>query len=97
MTAPTSEAAPRIQRASTAMGSEVADGFIVMDIENGNYFSFNGTAAEIWRAIEAPVTEAQIVDRLCARFEIDPETCRTKVAAFVERLADARIATTTDA
>lgn len=79
------------------MGSEVADGFIVMDIENGNYFSFNGTAAEIWRAIEAPVTEAQIVDRLCARFEIDPATCRTKVAAFVERLADARIATTTDA
>lgn len=80
-----------LRRTSTVMGSEVADGVIVMDIESGSYFSFNETGSAIWRALEAPVTPEQIVVQLCDRFEIDAAHCRAKVSEFLDHLKQNRI------
>lgn len=84
-------ATTRLRRSPTAMSSELSDGFIVMDIENGHYFSFNETGSVIWRALENPVTEAEIVDALCDRYDISTDDCRARVAAFLERLGRFRI------
>ena len=81
----------RLRRSPTAMGSELADGFVIMDIESGHYFSLNETGSAIWRALERPVTKAEIVDALCERFEITADDCRPKVAAFLDRLGRFRI------
>ncbi|QDX25126.1 PqqD family protein [Sphingomonas suaedae] len=91
MTAIAPNASTRLRRSPTAMSSELPDGFVIMDIESGHYFSLNETGSAIWGALENPVTEGEIVDRLCERFDIPADTCRAKVADFLDRLGRFRI------
>src|SRR5690606_29067028 len=84
--------ARRLRRSATALGSQVADSYIVMDIEAGRYFSFNETGSAIWRALEEPVSEDEIVASLCDGFDIDPEQCRARIAPFLDHLLQCGIA-----
>ena len=77
---------PLLKRASTALGSELPTGFVVMDIRNGKYFSLNETASEIWRALEKPSAKSEIVALMGRQFEIDPEVCEEKTTSFIEQL-----------
>lgn len=59
---------------------------IVVNLASGHYFSFDGTAVEIWEALERAESGSAIVDRLKSRYEGDEEEMTKAVASFISDL-----------
>ena len=74
-------------RGAECVGTEVEDALVLLDLDGGSYFALNGPAADVWEALADPVTEAQLVDRLVAKYEVTPERCAGSVARLLDELA----------
>lgn len=61
---------------------------VLLHVGTRRYFRLNGTAAAIWRGIEAGADEAALVDSLVARFEVDRDEAEREVARVVRELRD---------
>jgi hypothetical protein len=60
---------------------------VLLHVGTKRYFRLNATAACIWRGLERGVAREQIVDELCARFDVTrPEAD----AAFGRQVAELR-------
>lgn len=86
-----------LQRAPAALYTELSDGFVVMDIKNGRYYSLNATASEIWRALETPICAADIAKSLCEQFAVEASQCEAKVQPFIDKLLSCEIVATVPA
>ena len=69
------------------VGAQIEDAYVMLDIEAGEYVSFNASATDIWAALEQPRTSAQIVAELCKRYTVAPETCTMAVNRVLTELA----------
>lgn len=67
------------------------DETVMLDAEAGTYFGVTGVARSIWDLLVEPTTPAAVVEALQSEYEVDAETCRTEVAAFLVQLADAEL------
>jgi hypothetical protein len=63
------------------------DGAVLLDLRKGKYFSLNGTGAEIWQALEAGSSVADIEGRLANRYGASPEEARSDINDFVRDLS----------
>lgn len=69
--------------------SEVIDGeTIVLNFDSGHYYSFNGSASEIWQHVAAGRPVAAVVERVALHFAVDATAIHGAVAGFVDRLAE---------
>lgn len=48
---------------------EIKGEVVVLDPERGKYFNLNKTAGEIWKSLKRPLTEKQITDKFCLKYE----------------------------
>ena len=76
---------PRWRRVDHVVSTQVDDGVALLDLDRGVYFVFNVTAAAIWSQLEAPLSEAAIVDSLTSEFDVAPEHCAKSVSAVLAR------------
>jgi hypothetical protein len=74
-------------RDAECVGTEVEDALVLLDLDGGSYFALNGPAADIWEALAEPVTQAQLVDRLVAKYKVTPEQCAVSVTRVLDELA----------
>jgi len=49
-------------------------------------YSFNGTAALIWRLLETPKTVTELTTAVAQEFEVEPERAERDVAEFVSAM-----------
>ncbi len=81
---------------SDYMLRNVAGYYVVVPIGEGT-LNFNGvinlneSGATLWKAMEADVTEADLVRALTSEYEVDEETAKTDVAAFVKKMKEANL------
>lgn len=68
------------------VGTQVEDQFVMVNIDGGEYVSLNATATAIWNALEQPVSEDAIVERLRGGFEVEPEQCAAAVTRVLGEL-----------
>lgn len=47
---------------------------VVINLENGSYFSLKGSAAELWRAVAAGVSMSELLHDLGSRYRLGDET-----------------------
>lgn len=47
----------------------------------------DGIGSEIWRLLDAPLTVAEICDRMMARYDVERDVCEKDVLAFLNDLA----------
>ncbi|MEM1399086.1 MAG: PqqD family protein [Pseudomonadota bacterium] len=75
--------------------SIVADLFdneaIIMNLNCGVYYTLSGTGAEIWVLIQAGHGSDEIVQNLCARYDLSETDCRADVDALVDQLLEKAI------
>lgn len=72
----------------------VVDGELVMlDARTSSYFGLDGIGTRIWDLLEAPRSVDDVCAVLIEEYDVDPETCRTEVLAFITDLLDAQLAT----
>ncbi|MGZ8158157.1 MAG: lasso peptide biosynthesis PqqD family chaperone [Methylobacter sp.] len=59
---------------------------VMMSIERGEYFGIGGVGPRIWELLAEPNTIGQLVDAICAEYDINETTCQADIIAFVEQL-----------
>jgi Coenzyme PQQ synthesis protein D (PqqD) len=76
------------QRSDDWIGSEIDESFVMVNIDSGNYVSLNVTANAVWKALESPSSEEDIVRDLTGQFDIDPEQCRNSVSLLLNKMSE---------
>lgn len=64
------------------------DEVIVLNMNNGNYFSLSKTSADIWKLIETGATVPAIVNAMKQRYDGNDSEVETAVTQFVNQLAE---------
>lgn len=77
-----------IRRTENVFTAPLEDTLLMMSVENGVYHGLNSVGARIWELLEQPTTEAAVIERLLAEFEVEPEICTAQVAAFLTGLRE---------
>jgi Coenzyme PQQ synthesis protein D (PqqD) len=80
-----------ITRTADLLESGVDDELFALDIDGGDCFGFNATAAEIWRRLATPMTLDALCDALMATRDVDRATCLADTAALIDRLVEDRL------
>jgi coenzyme PQQ synthesis protein D (PqqD) len=72
------------QQCSTLLDEEL----VMLDLEQGKYYSLSKTARAIWEALEEPRSAGEVAAVLVTQFVVPLERCTEETATFMERLAD---------
>ena len=72
-----------ISRADGFTTAPVQDELMMLNVEQGAYYSLDPIAAEIWNMLESPLTVNEIVANLLKRYDVSQEQCETDVLAFL--------------
>jgi Coenzyme PQQ synthesis protein D (PqqD) len=59
---------------------------VVLDAAAGEYRGLNDVGSQMWLVLEAAPDVATACTRLCELYEVDEETLRRDLAAFIEQL-----------
>ncbi len=59
---------------------------ILVNLQNGKYYSADGSGAEIWDAIEKGVPLPRVVELISAEYDGPPDEIRAAVYAFADEL-----------
>ena len=79
----------RLNRRDRVVANDLNDTETVMlDVDQGTYYGVTGTGRSIWDLLAEPATPDTIVDSLLAEYEIDEDTCRAEVHAFLDDLIE---------
>lgn len=79
MDAPVSRSADQV---STVIDGET----VLLSVEAGKYFAMTEVGTRIWELLEQPRSPSTILETLLAEFDVDEETCRTDLLAFLGQL-----------
>jgi hypothetical protein len=73
-------------RNSKTISGRLHDEMVMMDMEQGKYFSLNQTATVIWELLETPLTMEELCDRLMDEYDVDREQCLEEVKEYIEEM-----------
>lgn len=73
-------------RNSRTISGRLHDELVMMDPEQGKYFSLNPVATRIWDLLEYPSELTDLCQSLMEEYEVEPETCRSEVAEWLDRM-----------
>ena len=78
-------------RNSKTISGRLHDELVMMDMDQGKYFSLNPVATRIWDLLEVPVT----LDRLCMQlqeeYDVNEGQCREEVSSHIEKMVELRL------
>ena len=73
---------------------EVIDGeVVVVNLENGTYYSLDAVGADVWTLLAEGRTLTAVVDAVAARYVGERDTIAAGVEAFVRRLHEEKLVT----
>ena len=75
-----------VSRAEGFSTAPVRDELMMLNIEQGAYYSLDPIAAEIWSMLEQPARVQELVEALQARYDVEPSQCEADVLAFLGEL-----------
>ncbi|GAB5447459.1 PqqD family protein [Gymnodinialimonas sp.] len=79
-----------IEKAADAFLETELDGeLVLLNLQNGSFHAIKDTGLAIWRLIDGQRDAVAIQQEIASRYNVDDETCRTKVNQFLKTLADA--------
>ncbi|MBW6507631.1 MAG: PqqD family protein [Rhodobacteraceae bacterium] len=61
---------------------------VVLNLDNGCYYSIEGFGVDVWALIEAGATREQMVRELAERYGQSEDQVRAEVSGFLEKLVD---------
>jgi hypothetical protein len=76
----------RLIRCEDLLEADVNGEIVALHIEKGQCYGLNGVASRIWAMLSQPTSLNEICTSLIDEYEVDPETCRSEVAALLDEL-----------
>jgi coenzyme PQQ synthesis protein D (PqqD) len=74
-------------RSKAIAARELGGEMIIMSAKDSTLFTLNGVATRIWQAADGKTTLADIVNNVCAEFDVDQDAAYRDAAEFTEELA----------
>lgn len=75
-----------IRRAAGFTTAPVQDELMMLNVEQGAYYSLDPIAAEIWNMLEEPAQVKSLAERLQKRYAVSAEQCQADVLEFLEEM-----------
>jgi len=69
----------RYSRNSKTISGRLHDELVMMDLDQGKYFSLNPVATRIWDLLAKPLTTEELCLILIDEYDVEPERCRIEV------------------
>jgi hypothetical protein len=66
-------------RTSKTISGRLHDELVMMDLDQGKYFSLNPVATRIWDLLEKPLGVDELCIVLIDEYDVEPERCRIEV------------------
>lgn len=76
----------RYKRTENNLSSKINDELVMVNIDQGAYFTMNAVATRIWELLEVERSLDELVDQLTSEYEIDRATCTEEVLTFLSAL-----------
>jgi hypothetical protein len=73
----------RYKRNSKTISGRLHEEMIMMDIDQGKYFSLNPVATRIWDFLEHEMDVEELCGKLMEEYEVRPEQCREEVIGYL--------------
>ena len=77
-----------------ALGSALGGEVILLELDEGAYYSLNPVGAKIWEMIQAPIRLETVCVRLIEEYEVTEEECLRDVLRVVSDLLERGLAET---
>ncbi len=74
------------KRKKDKLSSKIQDETVMVDIDQGQYFSLNGVGTDIWDLLEEEQSIDSIIKELLNKYDIDEETCREETVNFLNEM-----------
>ena len=78
-------------RKKDVVSGRLADELVMLDIDQGKYFSLNPVSTRIWDLLEEPKTLEDIVAILMEEFEVTESECHSDVEEFLKELVKLKL------
>ncbi|MEH6661504.1 MAG: lasso peptide biosynthesis PqqD family chaperone [Parasphingorhabdus sp.] len=76
-----------VQRNPEMVSADMDGEMVMMSIENSAYYGLNAVGADLWEAMQNPVSITALCDHVTKNFDVDLAACQSDV---MELLADLR-------
>lgn len=73
-------------RSSRTISGRLHDELVMMDLEQGKYFSLNPVATRIWDLLEKEMTLDELCALLTEEYDVEPEQCMNEVWELLEEM-----------
>ena len=70
-------------RNSKTISGRLHDEMVMMDLDQGKYFSLNPVATRIWDLLEVSLTVEELCGRLQEEYEVDAARCLEEVSEHI--------------
>lgn len=75
-----------ISRKPDLIATDMDGDTVMMSIEHGAYYGVGGVGSRVWELIESPVTVDQIIQTICAEYEVGQVQCQEDMLFFLHEL-----------
>lgn len=73
-------------RNSKTISGRLHDELVMMDLDQGKYFSLNPVATRIWDLLEKPAAAEEICAVLIDEYDVEPSLCRREVEEYLSKM-----------
>lgn len=80
-----------IERCKHILASELDDQVVMMDINEGAYFSMKGPSGRIWELTQSTTSVRSIFDKLLDEYDVDADRCRKELLALLDDMLKANL------
>jgi hypothetical protein len=77
-----------VSRAEGFTTAAVHNELMMLNVNQGVYYSLDPIASEIWNLLEQPMQVESLADQLQKRYAVSVEQCRADVLEFLEKLRE---------
>jgi hypothetical protein len=78
-------------RNSKTISGRLHDEMVMMDLDQGKYFSLNPVATRIWDLLEKPLSIDELCLLLIDEYEVEPGQCRNEVEEHLAEMVRLRL------
>lgn len=78
-----------VEKKANLLTTSLDKRIVAMNIEDGDYYSFNDIASLILKMIEKPKRVMDLCNDLVRKFEVSEQQCHKDVLTLLEKLNDA--------
>jgi len=75
-----------VGRAEGFTTARVHEELMMLNVDQGAYYSLDSIAADIWNILEQPARVSDIVERLRQRYDVTLERCQADVLEFLAEM-----------